>query len=211
MTSNGPLGFKLACHSARLSSNDRPHMPTLIVVSGLPASGKTTLACTLAAELGADHIDKDRILEGLFLDLPCVSEAQRSELSRQADRVLQAQALSSRFAVVSSWWRHPLSSSQSGTPTDWLMTEGIDAFEVFCRCPVSVAVQRFVSRRRDPSHLDQLRTLEQLAAQFAQAEALGAIFPGQALAVDTSAPVTAAVIAEVVRKITVHRGSASEV
>jgi predicted kinase len=38
-------------------------MTTLVVVSGLPASGQTTLARALAAALGMVHLDKDAFLE----------------------------------------------------------------------------------------------------------------------------------------------------
>ena len=40
--------------------------PTFVVVSGLPASGKTTLAKSLALALGLRLLDKDDILESLF-------------------------------------------------------------------------------------------------------------------------------------------------
>jgi adenylate kinase family enzyme len=41
-------------------------MPTYVIVTGLPASGKTTLAIALSSELGFEHLDKDAFLEALF-------------------------------------------------------------------------------------------------------------------------------------------------
>ena len=40
--------------------------PRLVVVSGLPASGKSTVARTLAGALGLPLLDKDVFLEALF-------------------------------------------------------------------------------------------------------------------------------------------------
>jgi predicted kinase len=39
---------------------------TLIALAGLPGTGKSTLACALAAELGAPVFDKDAVRAGLF-------------------------------------------------------------------------------------------------------------------------------------------------
>jgi adenylate kinase family enzyme len=47
-------------------SNVKSHMPTYVIVTGLPASGKTTLAIALSSELGFEHLDKDAFLEALF-------------------------------------------------------------------------------------------------------------------------------------------------
>ena len=48
--------------TSRLAASDIP----LVIVSGLPASGKSTLSRGLAAALSLALIDKDVILEGLF-------------------------------------------------------------------------------------------------------------------------------------------------
>ena len=65
-----------------------------VVVSGLPASGKTTLARPLAAALDLPLIDKDEILE--------------------------RGATSSQGAVLASFWRLPGMPEESGTPTAWI-------------------------------------------------------------------------------------------
>jgi hypothetical protein len=46
-------------------SMDRP-MNRFIVVTGLPASGKSTVGVTVARALGLSLFDKDEILEALF-------------------------------------------------------------------------------------------------------------------------------------------------
>jgi signal recognition particle GTPase len=50
-------------------SNDRPDRPVLVLVSGLPGSGKTTHAGVLERRLSAIRLSADDWLEELALDL----------------------------------------------------------------------------------------------------------------------------------------------
>jgi len=76
-----------------------------IVVSGLPGSGKTTLARQLAPALNLPLIDKDEILDRLF-DSKGVGDAKwRRTLSRESDAILQREAASLNGAVLVSFWR----------------------------------------------------------------------------------------------------------
>ncbi|WP_245771051.1 AAA family ATPase [Actinacidiphila guanduensis] len=54
-------------------------MSAFVVVSGLPASGKSTLARGLAGRLGLPLIEKDAILESLYNSLGIGGHAWRSE------------------------------------------------------------------------------------------------------------------------------------
>jgi glucokinase len=127
------------------------------------------------------HIDKDHMLETLFNTEECRTLEVRSALSRQADSLLVAAADAHPQAVVSSWWRHPLSARASGTPIGWLSSRRRTVVEVHCQCPASVAHGRFQARQRHPGHLDGLRSPDELLAQFEDAEAHGALFPAHAL------------------------------
>lgn len=125
----------------------------LVVVSGLPASGKTTVGRALSDGLSLPLIDKDDILEALFERLGRGNSDQRHRLSRASDEVLFTLATTSRAAVVVNWWNHDDAPAHLGAITDSLV-------QVFCNCPVDVAAARFDARERHPGHLDGLRTDE---------------------------------------------------
>ncbi len=128
----------------------------MFVVSGLAASGKTTVGRALSEGLSLPVIDKDDILEALFDSMGCEDREQRHRLSRASDEVLFRVAASSGSAVLVNWWDHD-------TAPDRLRAIADFAIEVFCECPIEVAAARFASRQRHPGHLDRLRTPEEHA------------------------------------------------
>ncbi|GAA1993906.1 AAA family ATPase [Catenulispora subtropica] len=139
-----------------------------VVVSGLPASGKSTLARSLAHELGLPHLDKDGILEALYDSLGVGDHAWRNRLSRAADQVLFTIAADAGRAVLDNWWHHDTAPEKF---------QGLDAqlIEVFCRCDVALAARRFQNRVRHPGHLDPDLTPAQLDERIAK---IRTTFPG---------------------------------
>ncbi len=172
-----------------------------VVVSGLPASGKTTLARELAVRLGWPHLDKDAMLESLFEADDAPDLDRRRALSREADVAFEAAAVEKGTAVLSSWWRHPLSGSPSGTPIAWLRERDAALVEIRCLCPPAEAVRRFLERRRHAGHADALRTEAGLLAQCDDASTLGPLFPGAAIACDTSMPVSPQALDELAERV----------
>ena len=167
-------------------------MKTTIIVSGIPASGKTTLAIAMALELGFEHLDKDVFLEGHFNDLCEFPSARRNELSRAADLEFKTLAMTKDRVVLSSWWRHPQSALASGTSFDRLIEPDDCVVELHCQCASSLAVERFLARQRHPGHLDALRRAPVLLKQFSEAAALGPLLRGRAIFCGTSKPLTPA-------------------
>lgn len=156
----------------------------LVVVSGLPASGKSTVGAALAECLGMPVIDKDAILEALFETLGSPDLLERRRLSRASDEVLYALARASPAAVVVNWW-DPASSAAR------LRAVASSLVEVFCDCPVELAAERFVNRARHPGHHDESRSPAEIAEAVRRtSEAYpGPLGVGELVRVDTAAPV----------------------
>ena len=164
-------------------------MNRFVIVTGLPASGKSTIGRTVAAGLALPFLDKDEFLESLFCDTGPYDLDHRRTLSRLADESFRSRALACAGAVLASWWRHPGSSVDSGTPSDWLTTLPGPAVEIHCRCDPAVAAERFFVRRRQPGHLDGQRSRAQLLVQFREQSVLGPLGLGFLIDVDTSGAV----------------------
>jgi len=160
-------------------------MRGFIVVSGLPASGKSTVGAAVAAALGLPLYDKDEILEGLFETLGTGDGSWRTRLSRSADEVLRRLVLQSQGAVIASWWRHPLSQVPSGTPTAWLSSLSGRLIELHCKCKPATAAERFLSRQRHAGHLDDTKPRAELVASFERFAAHGPLGFGRIVEVDT--------------------------
>lgn len=182
-------------------------MIRFVVVSGLPASGKSTVGAALAAALDLPLFDKDAILEALYESLGVGDAEWRNQLSRSADLVLQRLATQSNGAVLVSWWKHPLSPLDSGTSTAWLRELPGELIELHCRCSARVAVERFFARNRHAGHLDGERSQMHELSKFEQFEALGALGLGRVIEVDTERPVE---LDALLCKLAVHAANPSE-
>ncbi|KQX57938.1 hypothetical protein ASE09_23515 [Streptomyces sp. Root66D1] len=191
-----------------VATTDRPTVPVtatgraFVVVSGLPASGKSTLARGLAARLGLPLLDKDVILEALYDSLGVGDQGWRHRLSRAADDVLYALAADAGRAVLVNWWHRD-------TAPDRLRALGGTLVEVHCACDPTLVTERFRTRARHPGHLDhelgpqQLR--DRVAAWAARPGPLGLGPDGtpgaRPLVVDTNRPVGADALARLAREV----------
>jgi len=172
-----------------------------IVVSGLPASGKSTLAIKIAERLGCVCLDKDDFLEALFDD--AVGSHPRSTLSRQSDQHFQQAAQRESRVVLVSHWRAPTMNSTSGTISDWVALQYASVIEIYCRCSARTAAQRFSARVRHPAHRDNEKSDEQLERWM---HALSGNFPlgiGQLITVDTEVDIDVAALSSTIKKLTI--------
>jgi glucokinase len=160
-----------------------------VVVSGLPGSGKTTLARQLAPLLDLPVLDKDDFLESLFRrateDHREIDSELRYELSRQADEILIERLKTTARAIVVSFWRRPELSKTAGTPFEWLR-ELPNSVEVYCRCDANTAALRFVRRNRHPAHGDESKSFDQTLEQLVELDRLGPLGLPRLVEVDTT-------------------------
>ncbi len=157
-----------------------------IVGSGLPASGKSTLAKQLAPAFGLPLYDKDDILEALFDTMGPVDADLRHRLSRASDRIMTTLVEQSCGAVLTSFWRNPGDDGSSGTPCEWLSQLSPSIVEVYCRCEPEFAVQRFLRRSRHPGHLDAGRNQQELLTQFRRVGERGPLGFGRVIVMDAA-------------------------
>jgi predicted kinase len=157
-----------------------------VAISGLPCSGKTTLAMRLAPALDLPLIDKDAILEELFETQGVGDGAWRRRLSRESDLRFQNEARASGGAILVSFWHLPGMARDSGTPTAWLSTLAGPFVNVHCACAPEIAAQRFLDRQRHPGHLDNRASAAELLAGLRAISCLGGLEIGRRLDVDTS-------------------------
>lgn len=167
-----------------------------MVVSGLPASGKTTVGTALSERLNMPLIDKDAILEALFNSLGCPDRGERYRLSRASDEVLYTLAEASQAAVVVNWWDHDSSPAR-------LRGIASSIVEAFCECPVEVAAARFEGRRRHPGHHDPNRSPEEVAEGVRRMRETfpGPLGVGDLVRVNTTVPLDAASVAAQVQSL----------
>lgn len=157
-----------------------------VVISGLPASGKSTVAQYLARELQIPLLDKDAILEGLFEAKGVGDMEWRRALSRESDAILQAEAIASGGAVLVSHWHMPGMAANSGTPTGWLVQLSNNLVNIHCSCPCDLAARRFVRRERHPGHLDRQRSPDEVLDSIQAIAGSGHLRIARRIEVDTS-------------------------
>ena len=128
-----------------------------VVVSGPPASGKTTLARALAPALGLPLIAKDTIKQALMTVLPVPAVPASRTIGRASVAALLAVAAEAPAAVLESVWHRSYAVADLGNLPGSLV-------EVFCRCDPAIAAERYARRAgtRSAGHFDAERTIAEL-------------------------------------------------
>jgi predicted kinase len=129
-----------------------------IVVSGPPASGKSTVAPAIADQLGLPLVAKDTIKDALMSVLPVADVEASRQLGRAAVAAMIAVAAQAPLGAVieSNFYRSFAVELLSQLPGN--------VVEVFCRCDQAVAAERYRARAgtRHAGHFDTVRSADEL-------------------------------------------------
>lgn len=132
--------------------------PNLIIVTGLPASGKSTVAAYLAKRLGIQHISKDGYKELLFDELGIKDRLWSQQLGKASIALLFQQteaALRLGYSVVIE---SNFNSSLDTKPLRALIrATRARSVQILCHAQGRVLVRRFSKRartERHPGHAD---------------------------------------------------------
>lgn len=174
------------------------HAPLFVIVSGPPASGKSTLAPAVAAALGLPLVAKDTIKDAIMTVLDVSDVKASRQVGRASVAAMLAVAAESPVGAVieSNFYR-----SVAGEELDKLPGHVI---ELFCRCAADVAWERYRRRAgtRHAGHFDHDRTREELWNSEV-AEPVAGRWP--LLEVDTNEPVDVAAVVQLIRAHLAHQ------
>jgi predicted kinase len=136
-------------------------MSKLIVVCGLPGSGKTTLAKELSKKLNIVHINKDSIKEALY-EIENLSTLDHSkEVGFRAFllemRLAEEQISNNVDLILESPFRHEQDQQQL---VEWQEKYQLNLYSIICQIPENERNTRFRSRPRHKAHHDHERDFE---------------------------------------------------
>lgn len=165
--------------------------PSLIIIGGIPGSGKTTLGNKLAKHFGLPILNKDGIIELLFEEIGVEENEKNIPQLRSATYKILCYAAEQICLAGDSLIIEGNFNSESGTPELLgLIKKGLsEVFLIECICSKEVAFDRF-KKRHDTEERHQLHprrdTLEEYAKRFLDGRDYSLSVLGEPIKFDTS-------------------------
>jgi predicted kinase len=170
-------------------------MTPLVVVTGVPASGKSSLAWALAERLRIPFVSLDEIKEELAEG---AHDTPRAWLRADAEAELVRRVEAASGGAAVDIWIAPRRDTER--VRDLLKPWWDRLVEVRCEVPAEVAVARYTSRERGWPHLPpDPETLDRIRDAVARPDPLGA---PRTVVVDTTRPVVVGEVVTAIRRET---------
>jgi predicted kinase len=169
-----------------------PERPLLVVVSGAPASGKTTVAEELARRLRIPIISKDTFKETLYDTIGSGDDLEPA-IERAGLALLFSVVEMQLAAGVSVVAESNFDASSDLEPLRRLCREhAVRPVQVYCTRPREQLLAEFVERieegRRHPGHGDEPENVEEVRAKLDAGAWDPLDLPGELIEVDEGAP-----------------------
>ena len=179
-----------------MSDGTGTRLPLLVVVTGMPSSGKTTVAENLARRVHLPLIAKDDIKEKLYERLGAGDSAWSGRLGDAAYGLIFAlgsRALSAGAAVIVE------ANFFVGQADDFARLPPHRTLQIHCHAPLDVLLDRYASRERHPGHHDAEK-IHDLPARYASGEHRPLALGGELVELDTTHPPEPGALVERVRR-----------
>lgn len=174
----------------------------VVVVTGIPGSGKTTLANALSVQMGWPLISKDVVKEALFDALGTGDLQWSQRLGRAGHLVMYSLAATIPRVILEAHFQRGLAEPE-------ILALNRRMVQVYCRCPIDVAAERYRRRIDDPNrhagHLPEHQSDDVIERWMKDAPAPLDLPDALLIEIDTTVPVDIGTVANSIHAYALDR------